>query len=576
MNFEKLQRYQAANEPLAATQYAWPLFGAGLENLGENGAPVIRPIPAYSDEELLMRIDAVSLCYTDLKEITQGPNHPRLKDRDLKTDPIVPGHELSMTVVGVGEKLCGQYKVGERYTMQPDVWVDGKSVPFCFGMDGAYRQYAKMDQRILNGDAGNYLIPVPNEMTYAAIAITEPWACVEASYRMEYRTAFKTGGAVWVLGGANARPGYQVDAQWVAGSKPKSITVSDIPADLEQTLLKICEQGGIDFTKKTQPEIEASGDVFDDILLLDCEPQDVRMASKYMNKGSILALINDKPMSGQIEIDLGRLHYDDVVAVGTTSRQISEAYTTTPVRSELKPDGIAWIMGAGGPLGRMHLQRAIESKHGPKTIVTSNVTPKRFEALREFFTPLAEKHHKEIIFTNPVADPQGYADVMREIKRRGGFDDIEVMLILPEVIAAACEFLAPRGVVNVFAGMKRGVKMTVDPWMIYGEKQNRLVGHSGSGLDDQKAVVSRCVDGQLQPDLSVAAVGGLKQIPEGVQAMKDSVFPGKIVIYPQILDLPLTPLSDLKEKYPEVYDNLGASETWSMEAEKAFLESGLS
>ena len=576
MNFEKLRRYQAAKEPIPAAQQTWPLYGSGIESLGKDGAPVVRPVPEYSDDELLMRIDAVSLCYTDLKEVSQGPNHPRLKGRDLKTNPIIPGHEVSMTVVGVGENLKYRYKIGARYTIQPDVWVNGKSIPFSFGMDGGYRQYAKIDDKILRGDAGNYLIPVPDEMTYAAGAITEPWACVEAAYRMNYRTTLKQGGAMWVLGCAGLREDYSIDADWVASSKPGRVVASDLPAGFEKSLQALCEQQGITFVKKSPAEIEAGEETFDDLILLDCGPQEVAAVSPRMNKGAVMALLNEKPMSGPIELDLGRMHYDEIVCVGTATGSITQAYRQTPVRAELKPNGAAWIMGAGGPMGRMHLQRAIESKHGPKTIVTSNVTSTRFEALREFFAPLAEKHHKELIFTNPVTDREGYEAVMEEIRRRGGFDDIEVMLTLPDVITEACDHLAEQGVINVFAGMKRGVKMTVDSRLITGEKQIRLVGNSGSGLDDQKAVVDRCVGGQLEPNLSVAAIGGLKQIPEGVQAMKDSLFPGKIVIYPHILDLPLTPLSCLKEKCPEVYRRLGANETWTMDAEKAFLESELS
>lgn len=575
MNFEKLKQYQAVSEPLPSTQYTWPLFGSGLENLGENGAPVVRPIPSYTDEELLMRIDTVSLCYTDVKEIDLGPNHPRLKGRDLKTAPIVPGHEVSMTVVGVGEKLKEQYRVGERYTIQPDVWVDGKSVPFCFGMDGAYRQYAIIDQRILNGDAGNYLIPVPDRMTYTAGAITEPWACVEASYRLSYRSALKSEGAVWVLGGPDARTGYRIDPEWVARSKPQKITASEIPADLESALLQICEQCGIVYRSASRAEVESGDELFDDIILLDGKAEDVAALDRRMNKGSVLALVNSRPMSGSIAIDLGRLHYDEIVIVGNTSGNISDAYAATPVRSEFKPGGVAMILGAGGPMGRMHLQRAIEAQNGPKTIVTSNVTEQRFESLRKFFIPLAEKNHKKLILTNPATDRERYEALMRDIQSRGGFDDIEVMVTIPEVIEETCKYLATQGVVNIFAGMKRGVKMLVDPSLIIGEKQARFVGHSGSGLDDQKAVVSRCMSGQLDPNLSVAAVGGLMQIPEGIQAMKDSLYPGKIVIYPQIMDLPLTPLPALKEKLPEVYRLLGPNETWTFEAEQAFLESEL-
>ena len=159
----KYQSFEKADNPIPEKHLTWPLYGTGIEFLGKNGKPVEKQIPAYSEDELLMRVDAVSMCYTDVKEITQGENHPRLTGRNLKEDPIIPGHELSMTVVGVGKNLSKNYKVGDRFTMQPDVWVDGKSIPFCFGMDGGYRQYAKIGKEILEGDAGNYLIPITKD-----------------------------------------------------------------------------------------------------------------------------------------------------------------------------------------------------------------------------------------------------------------------------------------------------------------------------------------------------------------------------------------------------------------------------
>ena len=45
-------------------------------------------------------------------------------------------------------------------------------------------KYAVIDQRILNGDDGNYLIPVQPQTGYAESALTEPWACVIAAYEL--------------------------------------------------------------------------------------------------------------------------------------------------------------------------------------------------------------------------------------------------------------------------------------------------------------------------------------------------------------------------------------------------------
>ena len=152
----------------------WPLYGKGLESLGKNGRPVERELPQIQDDELLVRHDAVGLCFTDVKEITYGETHPRLIGRNLAVNPIVPGHEASMTVLAVGKDLADRFKVGQRYVIQPDVHYKGKSVPYSFGMDGAYRQYGILGKEILEGDEGCYLIPVPDDMCYAGAALTEP------------------------------------------------------------------------------------------------------------------------------------------------------------------------------------------------------------------------------------------------------------------------------------------------------------------------------------------------------------------------------------------------------------------
>lgn len=157
----------------------------------------------------------------------------------------------------------------------------------------------------------------------------------------------------------------------------------------------------------------------------------------------------------------------------------------------------------------------------------------------------------------------------------GGVDDIEVMVSVVSVIEESIQYLAEQGVINLFAGLKRGVCIEIDPWLIYGPKQIRFVGHSGSGLDDEKAVVEKVVTGELKPEFSVAAVGGLNQIAEGIQAMEDRLYAGKIIIYPHVLDFPLTDIKKFKDDDPDLYRLLGPGETWTKEAEDIFLEKTL-
>ena len=84
---------------------AWRMFGAGLENLGREGQPVVIPVPEPGASELLARVDAAGLCFSDVKILKLGPDHPRLCGRDLANDPIVPGHEAALTIVKVGADL---------------------------------------------------------------------------------------------------------------------------------------------------------------------------------------------------------------------------------------------------------------------------------------------------------------------------------------------------------------------------------------------------------------------------------------------------------------------------------------
>jgi threonine dehydrogenase-like Zn-dependent dehydrogenase len=576
MNFKQFQKYYEGRDEIGNEQMTWPLYGAGLENLGIAGQPVKKEIPQYTDDELLMRIDAVSLCYTDVKEIDAGETHPRLTGRNLKENPIIPGHELSFTVVGVGKDLQNDYKIGERFTIQPDVWVDGKSIPFCFGMDGGYRQYAKVGKEILHGDAGNYLIPIPEDMPYASSAITEPWACVEAAYRMEYRTTFKQGGCALFLGGKNSRTGYRINREWVTEYKPQQIVISGIPEDFREKITALCEALQIEMVELESNLLFKTEKKFDDIILLDCTAAEFDQASKRMANGGILVVLGEHPLNELVEIDLGRLHYDSTYFVGAAGLDIEAAYQQTLPRVSLKAKGKTWILGAGGPMGRLHLQRAIESANGPDLIVASEVTGSRYQALIDFFVPFAKKNQKKLLIVNSELDKAGYMKVMEGIKHDGGFDDIQIMVAVPAVVAESTEYAGKGAVVDLFAGLKRGVTAKINAWKINGPTQIRFVGHSGSGLDDQKAVVERVISGQLKPELSVAAVGGLRQIAAGIQAMKNWVYPGKIVIYPQIADFPLTAIDQLEKQIPEIAEYLGEGKTWTLEAEKLFLDQELS
>jgi hypothetical protein len=125
-------------------------------------------------------------------------------------------------------------------------------------------------------------------------------------------------------------------------------------------------------------------------------------------------------------------------------------------------------------------------------------------------------------------------------------------------------------VLNIFAGVARGTMTDLDLSDVY-LKNVRCIGQSGSMIEDLKATLTQAESGVLSRNRAVAAVGSLNATRDGLKAVQDADFSGKVVIYPHIKDLPLTPLSELREKLPTVYAKLNDGREWTVEAEEEFL-----
>ena len=564
---DKLAEYQSGAGEVAGPNRLWPLYGAGFDNLGLNDQPIEVPMPPCGPDELLIRHDAVGLCFSDIKVINLGQDHPRIF-RDIKKDPVVLGHEVAGTVIAVGDHLRDHYRVGDRFIVQADIWVKGINYAYGYMLQGGLSRYGVADQRILNGDQGNYLLPVKPETGYAESALTEPWACVTAAYGLKYRTGLKAGGTTWIVGapGAPVRP-YAIGAGFDAASHPARLLLTNVPAAFAAWLRERAGQLGVEVSEVADPS-NPPADSIDDIVMLGADPDLIEAISPRLADFGVFAILADEPMSRKVNVDVGRVHYNRWVYVGCSGPDVARAYADVPVRSTLKPGGCAWFVGAAGPMGRMHVQRAIQVAGNPSTIVCTDVSDARLEDLRSSFAEEAEAKGIEFVCLNPM-NKEAYAQSMARFRSQG-FDDVVVLAPIASIISDSATWLAPEGVMNVFAGVARGTMAAIDLSDVY-LKQARHIGHSASSIDDLRFMLFQAESGTLSPNRSVAAVGSLGAAKEGLRSVKEQVFPGKVVIYPQIKDMPLTALPDLEDKLPSVYSLLKDGREWTNEAEAEFL-----
>lgn len=564
---DKLADYRRADVPLPEHNRLWPLYGAGFENMGLDGQPIEVPMPQYGPDELLVRHDACGLCFSDVKVIRAGEEHPRIY-RDMQANPVVLGHEVTLTVVGVGDNLRDQYRVGDRFIVQADIYVGGVNLAYGYEIQGGLSQYSVVDQRVLNSDHGNHLIPIQPGTGYAESALTEPWTCVTTAYRLEYRAGLNPGGTTWIIGtGASNQRSYTISAGFDESSHPDRLLLTDVPAEFAGWLRTRAKALGVEVIE-VDDVIAPPVEQVDDIVLLGADPDLIEAVSPRLAYFGILAIIADAPLSRKVSVDVGRVHYNRWLYVGGPGSDIARAYNDVPVRSELKPGGRAWFVGAGGPMGQMHVQRAIESPNGPKTIFCTARSDLRLRVVESIYRADAET--KAIAFT--CVSRQDEVVYRQTLEKVGapGFDDIMVMAPDAGAIAEAADYIAPGGVMNIFAGIARGTMANLDLSDVY-LKDMRFIGHSGLTTEDMRLTLHQVESGSLSPNRLMAAVGSLSAARDGLQAVKDAVFPGKVVIFLHIKDFPLTALPDLKDKLPSVYTKLKDGREWTTEAEEEFL-----
>ena len=129
---------------LPDTNVTWPLYGTGLENLGKEQRPVEWDRPEIDSDELLARVDACGLCFSDIKVLRLGPEHPRISGRDLREDPVILGHEVALTIVKVGEERAEDFSVGDRFVVQADIYYNGEGLAFGYALHGGLEQFVKI------------------------------------------------------------------------------------------------------------------------------------------------------------------------------------------------------------------------------------------------------------------------------------------------------------------------------------------------------------------------------------------------------------------------------------------------
>ncbi len=565
-----------ADHQIPETQVAVQLTGADQLELNTS-----KPVPRPGPYQVLAEVEAVGLCFSDMKLLHSFTSHPRkgpiIKGIDpeiLKEIPsyvpdelpTVPGHEVCVRIIEVGDQVT-HYKVGDRYLVQADyrhLLTADNNAAFGYNFEGALQQYTLLDERVNIGpDGESFLVPVTEEPGASSIALVEPWACVEDSYCREERTRIKDGGRMLVVGDATSTAPALIELAGllVEDHRPSEITLVGMDSSTAASLKSATSQLGVNLETVDSLQL-TEANFYDDVVYFGASKVTVETLDRKLAEGGLLNIVTGgKSFGDTVMIDVGRVHYAHTRIVGTTSNDPGAAYQHIPHVGELRTGDSMMVIGAGGPMGTMHVIRSLSMMNGPSRVIGSDVSDERLQALAQRAATVSEGKSVEFIMHNPKAQGALQEQV----------DYVALLAPVPALVSASVKQLGDGGILNLFAGIKSGTQAEID-LDHYIENRLYMFGTSGSTVADLYAVLDKVSRGELETNASVAVISGMKGAIEGLEGVNEQRFQGKVIVYPWLPDLGLVQLTDLASVMPEVAAQLKDG-MWTKEAEKKLQES---
>jgi threonine dehydrogenase-like Zn-dependent dehydrogenase len=538
-------------------QLYWPLNGKGLDSFGVNDKPVKESLPLPGPKEVLARVDAFTICASDVKMIHMGNDYPLFKDRDFAAQPARLGHELSLTVVEPGSDMAEDWPIGKRFGVQPDVYLDGER--YCIGVNvnGGMAEYILLGAEVFNSDNGSCAFSVNSDFSYASVAQTEPVACVEAAFVQHSRQMLKDGGSLYIHIDGGITKEFELDvcfkAQQIHVFDPGQHAGKQVILPANYILLN-----------------SFPSEYYDDIIILG-NPTDKQMSqlTEIMAEQAILCWLPESEAIRYVNADIAKIHYNKVNLLGAATRKLSDALKSDKYRYDYKGGGDLIISGGGGAMGRIHIMRALQHNLPPRRIIITNRTRKRLDCLLDVFGETAAAKGIELI---PIGlkDTPDYKQKIRQIVGEKGASDIVICAPGVDPVNDIVEYLADDGLLVLFAGTSYGHFGKI-PLGLIASKQASVTASSGSAVEDQLRVIEKMEAGMINPDINIAAIAGLRAAKDGIRAVRDGIYAGKVVVYPSLTDLPLTDLCDIGNLDEDLKLEV-SSNGWSKEAEHILFE----
>ncbi len=277
------------------------------------------PVPACSQAEMLVQVDACAVCGSDLKSSKVG--NPRIKP------PLTMGHEFTGIIREIGPSAtAGNLSVGDRVVMAttiscgqceycrrgwPNVCAD--LAPMGFSYPGGMAEFVVIPERAL---VNGHVLAVPASLPAEHACLAEPVSC---AVNCVENCNVREGDTVVVLG---AGPMGLINVCVARGMGAAKIILSEVSPQR----LAMAESFGCDIlvnpTEQDLPAIvkDATGGIGADVAIVAAPattPQE--QAVQLVRKRGTVCLFASLPSGRHIlQMDSRAIHYNELRVIGTS------------------------------------------------------------------------------------------------------------------------------------------------------------------------------------------------------------------------------------------------------------------
>ncbi len=106
-----------------------------------------------------------------------------------------------------------------------------------------------------------------------------------------------------------------------------------------------------------------------------------------------------------MSIGVGRVHYGMTRWIGTTGGDPAESYKNIPPTGEIRENDSVLVVGAGGPMGQMHVIRAVCSGIKNISVVGTDMDDARLASILKKAEPFADANGVTVRLVNTAKTP---------------------------------------------------------------------------------------------------------------------------------------------------------------------------